>query len=111
MMILAASSCPPPHGQLMPRGQADCRSGPEDWGPNADLLVVPAYPDVVNRYLRYPTAPPTMPAALEGMNLQGRGWHFPLELLARVLFGNVAAMWEASKLPFGCLLGRLPKAG
>ena len=87
------------------------RSGPQEWGPYGDLIIVPAHPDVVNRYLRYPTAPSTMPDALAGMQLHGRGWHFVLELLANTLYGNVPAMWEASKLPFGCLLGRLPKAG
>lgn len=80
------------------------RSYPEA---DPDLRVVPAYSDVVARYLRYPCQPQQLPPGLAAMDPRGIGWHLPMGLIAQ-LFGSSMAMWEASRLPTGCMLVRLP---
>ncbi len=77
-----------------------------------ELLIQPAYRDVVGRRWRYPAAPMHMPDGVHGIDMRDMGWHFLVDLFASALFGNVGAMWEASALPSGCLVARVPgKAG
>lgn len=71
--------------------------------------MAPAYRDVVRRYQRgYPTAPSLLPPQLEQLRLGSETWHEALSLVSNTLFGVQAQLWEASRLPAGCMLAAPP---
>lgn len=75
----------------------------------ATLAVSPAYPDVVRRYQKgYPAAPSLLPEGLQQMGLGAESWHRVLDVLSAALFGAGVDMWEASRLPVGCMASLPP---